>query len=327
MKKVALIAGGDSGEYEISIKSAAIVAQNIPSEKYEVYLIEIKASDWIYRHESLGEINIDKNDFSLTINNVKLYFDVVFNAIHGTPGEDGKILAYLEILKIPFTSTGSISSALTFNKAFCNQVVKNAGFNVAKSMHLFKEQRYSAKDILDKISLPCFVKPNQGGSSVGMSKVKLEEEIMPALEKAFTEDTEVLVEEFIEGRELTMGSIKLKDELITFPITEIISEKEFFDFEAKYNPELNQEITPAQIPISLKQQIEEISKKLYQVLHLRGVVRFDYINSLNGLYFLEVNTVPGLSAESIIPQQIQEYGSSTKEIFDLMIQEALRIEI
>ncbi|NPD44689.1 MULTISPECIES: D-alanine--D-alanine ligase [unclassified Lentimicrobium] len=327
MKKVALIAGGDSGEYEISIKSASIVAQNIPSEKYEVYLIEIKGSDWIYRHESLGKINIDKNDFSLTINDKKISFDVVFNAIHGTPGEDGKILAFLEMLKIPFTSTGSISSALTFNKAFCNQVVKNAGFNVANSMHLFKEQTYTTKDILTNITLPCFVKPNQGGSSVGMSKVKTEDEILPALKKAFAEDTEVLVEEFIEGRELTIGTIKLNDEIITFPITEIISKKEFFDFEAKYNPELNQEITPAQIPISLKQQIEEVSTKLYQVLHLRGVVRFDYINSLNGLYFLEVNTVPGLSAESLIPQQIREFGSSTREIFDLMIQEALRIEL
>lgn len=324
MKKVAVIAGGDSGEYEISIKSAAIVAQNIPSEKYDVYLIEIKGSNWIYRHETLGEINIDKNDFSLTINKDKIHFDVVFNAIHGTPGEDGKILAYLEMLKIPFTSTPSISSALTFNKAFCNQVVKNADVNVANSMHLFKEQNYTSTDILARISLPCFVKPNQGGSSVGMSKVKSEEEIIPALEKAFAEDTEVLVEEFIEGRELTMGTIKLNDELITFPITEIISEKEFFDFEAKYNPELNQEITPAKIPISLKQQIEEVSKKLYQVLHLRGVVRFDYINSLKGLFFLEVNTVPGLSDESIIPQQINEHGSSTEEIFDLMIQEALR---
>lgn len=324
MIKVALIAGGDSGEYEISIKSAAIVAQNIPSEKYEVYLIEIKGRDWVYRHESLGKINIDKNDFSLTINQEKINFDVVFNAIHGTPGEDGKILAFLEMLKIPFTSTGSISSALTFNKAFCNQVVKNAGFNVANSMHLFKEQTYSAKDILSNINLPCFVKPNQGGSSVGMSKVKTEDEILPALEKAFAEDSEVLVEEFIEGRELTMGTILFNNELITFPITEIISEKEFFDFEAKYNPELNQEITPAIIPISLKEKIEEVSKKLYQVLHLRGIVRFDYINSLNGLYFLEVNTVPGLSAESIIPQQIREYGSSSNEIFDLMIQEALK---
>ncbi len=324
MIKVAVIAGGDSGEYEISIKSAAIVAQNIPSDKYDVYLIEIKGSDWIFNHDTLGKINIDKNDFSLTIDSEKISFDVVFNAIHGTPGEDGKILAYLEMLKIPFTSTGSISSALTFNKAFCNQVVKNAGFNVANSMHLFKEETYTAKDVLSKITLPCFVKPNQGGSSVGMSKVKTESEILPALEKAFAEDTEVLVEEFIEGRELTMGTISLNNELITFPITEIICEKEFFDFEAKYNPELNQEITPAKIPISLKQQIEEVSKKLYQVLHLRGVVRFDYINSLNGLYFLEVNTVPGLSAESIIPQQIREYGSSTNEIFDLMIQEALK---
>lgn len=324
MIRVAVIAGGDSGEYDISIKSAAVVAKNIPADKYEVYLIEIKGSKWIYRHDTIGEINIDKNDFSLLINENKIRFEVVFNAIHGTPGEDGKILAYFEMLRIPFTSSSSISSALTFNKAYCNQVVKNAEVLVANSIHLFADEKYTSQDILSKIKLPCFVKPNQGGSSVGMSKVNHEEEIIPAIEKAFAEDSEVLVEEYIAGRELTIGSIKIKGEIITFPITEIISKREFFDFEAKYNPDLNQEITPAQIPLSLKQKIKDTAHHLYKVLHLNGVVRFDFINSLDGLYFLEVNTVPGLSAESIVPQQITEYGWSTMEVFDLMIQEALK---
>lgn len=174
------------------------------------------------------------------------------------------------------------------------------------------------------INLPCFIKPNQGGSSVGMSKVTKENEILPALKKAFNEDKEVLVEEFIVGRELTVGALKAKGEILTFPITEIISKNEFFDFEAKYNPELNQEITPANIPLSLEKNIQEISKKLYQSLHLKGVVRFDYIHSLNGLYFLEVNTVPGLSAESIIPQQARAIGYEISELFDNMLQEALK---
>lgn len=323
MVKVAVIAGGDSGEYEISIKSAGMVAQYIPKDKYQVYLIEIQGHHWQYQHEELGSIAIDKNDFSLSIGNEKILFDVVFNAIHGTPGEDGKILAYFEMLGIPFTSTVSISSALTFNKAFCNQVVKGAGVLVANSMHLFKEESYSEKDILQNIQLPCFIKPNQGGSSVGMSKVSQADGLLPALKKAFAEDSEVLAEEFIEGRELTMGVLKKDGEVLTLPITEIISKKEFFDYEAKYNPDLNQEITPAQIPISLERKIQETSRKLYQVLHLKGIVRFDFIQSLQGLYFLEVNTVPGLSAESIIPQQAEAFGYEISELFDILLQETL----
>lgn len=324
MIQVAVIAGGDSGEYKISIKSAEVVAQHIPEDKYQVYLIEIQGSDWLYRHPEFGNIAIDKNDFSLLIGTQKVKFDAVFNAIHGTPGEDGKILAYFEMLGIPFTSTSSISSALTFNKAFCNQVVKGTGILVANSMHLFTEESYSENDILQNIKMPCFIKPNQGGSSVGMTKVTKESQILPGLKKAFNEDAEVLVEEFIDGRELTIGVLKARGEVLTFPITEILSKNEFFDFEAKYNPELNQEITPANIPLSLEKSIQDTAKKLYRVLHLKGVVRFDFIQSLDGLYFLEVNTVPGLSTESIIPQQAKAFGYEVSELFDLMIQECLK---
>jgi len=324
MKKVAVIAGGNSGEYVISVKSGGIVAQNIPKEKYQVYLIEIKSGEWFYMDKNHKKFPIDKNDFSLHLENETIHFDVVFNAIHGTPGEDGKILAYFEMLGIPFSSTGSISSALTFNKAFCNQVVKNTDLvKVARFKHLFKGQKYSEESILKHINLPCFVKPNQGGSSVGMSKVTNPGELMPAIETAFKEDTEVMVEEFIEGRELTIGVFKYKNDILTFPITEVISKKEFFDYEAKYNPELNEEITPASIPVTLKETIENISSQLYQILNLKGVVRFDYINSLSGLYFLEVNTVPGLSAESIVPQQVRERGWSIAELFDKMLEEAI----
>jgi D-alanine-D-alanine ligase len=326
MIRVAVIAGGDSGEYEISVKSGAIVAQYIPQEKYEVYLIEIKSNQWFYKDIHQEKIFVDKNDFSLILNGEKIKFDVVFNAIHGTPGEDGKILAYFEMLGIPFTSAGSISSALTFNKSFCNQVVKNTEIvKVANSLHLYRGTHSTVENILRKIKLPCFVKPNQGGSSVGMSKVKQPNKLMPAVERAFQEDSEVLIEEFIEGRELTMGVFKYQKEIVTFPITEIISKKEFFDFEAKYNPNLNQEITPASIPLSLKSEIEKISSHLYQVLNLKGVVRFDFIHGLNGLYFLEVNTVPGLSAESIVPQQVREKGWTIAELFDKMLEDALQI--
>jgi len=324
MKHIALIAGGDSGEYEISIKSAAIVAENIPSDKYRVFLIEIKGREWIYKDANMGRIAIDKNDFSLTIADEKITFDAVFNAIHGTPGEDGKILGYFEMLGIPFTSTSAIASGLTFNKSYCNHVVRGSGVKVASSVHLLKGMAYEASKILKTVSLPCFVKPNQGGSSVGMSKVKRSEELIPAINKAFAEDTEVLIEEFIEGRELTMGMFETEKDLMAFPITEIISKNEFFDFEAKYDSSLNQEITPAEISEELKQDIERTSKLLYKKLNLRGVVRFDFMASPNGLYFIEVNTVPGLSTQSIVPQQIREMGMTIGDVFDMMLRSVIK---
>ena len=324
MKHIALIAGGDSGEYDISIKSAAIVAQHIPSDKYQVFLIEIKGSEWIYKDANSAKITIDKNDFSLTIDGNKIQFDAVFNAIHGTPGEDGKILGYFEMLGIPFTSTSAIASGLTFNKSYCNQVVRNANVNVASSVHLLKGMAYDASRILKTVSLPCFVKPNQGGSSVGMSKVKQSEDLIPAIEKAFAEDTEVLIEEFIEGRELTIGMFENGNELMTFPITEVISKNEFFDFEAKYDSSLNEEITPAKISKELKQDVEDTSKLLYKVLNLRGVVRFDFIAAQKGLNFIEVNTVPGLSTQSIVPKQIREMGLSVSDVFDMMLKSVIK---
>ncbi len=324
MKNVALIAGGDSGEYDISIKSASLVAEHIPSQKYHVYLIEIQASDWVYQHPTIGRININKNDFSLNINGEIIRFDVVFNAIHGTPGEDGKILGYFEMLNIPFTSSSSISSGLTFNKANCNRVVQQLGFQVAKSVHLIKDQDFSIADILKTAGLPCFVKPNQGGSSVGMSKVKETEDLLPAIKKAFMEDTEVLVEEYANGRELTIGVMNHHHEIWAFPITEVISKREFFDYEAKYNSALNEEITPADISQEITKEIRETSKYLFQALNLKGITRFDYISTEKGLYFIEVNTVPGLTTESLVPKQIKEMGYSLGEIFDYTLQDAMK---
>lgn len=323
MINVAVVAGGDSGEAVISIKSAKVVAENIPADKYSVYVIEIKAFQWVYQHPQLGSIQVDKNDFSLTIGQQKVTFNVVFNAIHGTPGEDGKLTAYFEMLGLPVTSCSSIVSALTFNKAYCNHVVRNSGVLVSKSTHIFKHQDITPAEILDQIQLPCFVKPNQGGSSVGMSKVKSADELEPALVKAFAEDTEILIEEFVEGRELTIGVLKYQGKIMPFPITEVTSKKEFFDFEAKYNPALNSEVTPAQIPLSLTAEIQKTAVHLYEVLNLKGVVRFDFIHSIKGLFFLEVNTVPGLSNESIVPKQIRELGYSINQLFDMMLTEAL----
>ncbi|OYT17925.1 MAG: D-alanine--D-alanine ligase A [Bacteroidetes bacterium 4572_77] len=323
MINVALIAGGDSGEFDISIKSAQVVAKYIPTDKYNVYLVEIKGDQWVCLHDQKGRIALDKNDFSLSIDGEKIKFDVVFNAIHGTPGEDGKFLGYLEMLNIPFTSSSAVVSGLTFNKAYCNSVVKQFGFRVAQSVHLIKGQPFVEEDILKVVGLPCFVKPNQGGSSVGMSKVKLVQELIPALRKAFAEDTEVLVEEFVDGRELTIGVMNYKEKIWSFPITEIISKNEFFDFEAKYNSKLNEEITPARIQEDVAKEVSQTARHLFQVLNLKGITRFDFILSKEDLVFIEVNTVPGLTTESLVPKQVKEMGYELSQIFDFALQEAL----
>lgn len=323
-KKIAIIAGGDSGEYPISIKSASMVSKEIDRSKHIVYLIEIKGSSWIHRHEKLGEIQIDKNDFTLMINEEKIYFDLIFNMIHGSPGENGKLQGYFDMLGLPYTSCNAVTSALTFNKAYCNAVVKSAGANVSKSVHLFKQNEIDLDALLQQISLPVFVKPNQGGSSVGMTKVLHSSELAPALEKAFAEDDEILVEEYIKGKELTCGIFKYNDKIIRFPITEIISKKDFFDYEAKYNKAFAEEITPAHISSELTQEIQETSARLYQVLNCKGVVRFDYISTEEKLWFLEVNTVPGMSNESIVPQQIVAMDYSLSEFYSMIIEEALR---
>ncbi len=323
-KKIAIIAGGDSGEYSISIKSASMVSAQIDKSKYDLYLIEIKGSNWIYNHYEIGDIQVDKNDFSLNIVNEKICFDLIFNLIHGSPGENGKLQGYFDMLGLPYTSSNAVTSALTFNKAYCNAVVKSAGVNVSKSVHLFKIDKIDLETLLQQISLPVFVKPNQGGSSVGMSKVIHINELDSALEKAFAEDDEILVEEFIKGREMTCGVFEYNGEIMRFPITEIISKKDFFDYEAKYNSAFADEITPANISNKLKDEVQNTSAKLYKVLNCKGVVRFDFISTEEKLWFLEVNTVPGMSDASIIPQQIQAMGYSPKEFYSMIIEEALK---
>jgi len=324
LKNIAVIAGGDSGEYDISIKSGSMAASALDPSAYKAFLIQVKGSDWFCEVNG-NKIAVDKNDFSLTVDNQKIVFDCVFCAIHGTPGENGKLPAYFEMLSIPYTSADSLTSALTFNKNFCNRVVANLGVNVSASLHFYRTDSINSDEILKSLTLPVFVKPNAGGSSVGMTKVKLAEDLLPAIELAFNEDTEVLVEEFIQGRELTCGVMESQGKMYVFPICEIVSKKEFFDFEAKYNPSLAEEIVPATIPEKLEIEIKETSAFLYKRLNCKGVVRFDYIYSKTKkkLYFLEVNTVPGLTAESIIPKMAREMGIALPQLFSMMIEDAM----
>ncbi len=323
-KKVALVTGGLSGEAQISYKSAITVNGNLDRNKFDVFQIDINQSGWWYTPDNEAPQKVNRDDFSITDGGSKINFDAVLLCIHGTPGEDGKLQGYFDMLGLPYTSCDAATSALTFNKRYTVAVAAFGGISVANSMHLFKHTPVSPKNILAKLQLPVFVKPNNGGSSIGMSKVTTADALEPALEKAFKEDTQVLVEEFISGREFTIGVFKTNGTLQVLPITEIETSNEFFDFEAKYQGK-SVETTPALIAETMQSQLEAAAKRVYEVLNCRGVVRIDFIyNEEKGLpYMLEVNTVPGQSAASVIPQQVKAMGMSLQEFYTSIVEESL----
>ena len=321
-QKIAIIAGGDSGEYEISIKSAAVVKKHLDSTKFECFLIMISGKEWYYEEDNGTAFAVNKEDFTVSLPGRILLFDGVFVAIHGTPGEDGKIQGYFDLLGIPYTSCDQTTSALTFDKFFCNHFVSSFGVNISRSIVLRKGDEINEDELLKRISLPFFVKPNRGGSSVGTSKVKIHQELLPALRLAFKEDDQVMLEEHIPGRELSCGTIKYRGKIRTLPITEIISKKEFFDYEAKYQG-MSEEITPAIVSVEAADSINETSVMLYKLLNCKGIVRFDYILNDKKLFFLEVNTVPGFSELSIVPQQALKAGISLQDLFSETMLNAL----
>jgi D-alanine-D-alanine ligase len=321
-QKIAIVAGGDSGEYEISIKSAAVVKKHLDGNSFESYLIVIRGKDWYYSDDNGDKFAVNKEDFTVNLPGRILSFEGVFVAIHGTPGEDGKIQGYFDMLGIPYTSCDQTTSALTFDKFFCNHFVSSFGINISSSIVLRKGDEINEDELLKRISLPLFVKPNRGGSSVGTSKVKVREELLPALELAFHEDNQVMLEEHIPGRELSCGTIKYRGEIRTLPVTEIISKKEFFDYEAKYQG-MSDEITPAELTDQAEAAIRDTSLMLFKLLNCRGMVRFDYILNGDKLYFLEVNTVPGMSELSIVPQQALKAGISLDDLFTETMRNAL----
>lgn len=324
-KKVALVTGGLSGEAQISYKSAVTVGNNIDREKYEIYRIDINPEGWWYEPAEGGRSKVNRDDFSVTDKGSTIHFDVILLCIHGTPGEDGKLQGYFDMLKIPYTSCDAATSALTFNKRYTVAVAAFGGINVAKSLHLFKHTPVAPETILQQLQLPVFVKPNNGGSSIGMSKVNDSGALAAAVEKAFKEDDQVLVEEFISGREFTIGVFRDKKGITVLPITEIVTKNEFFDFEAKYQGK-SEETTPAQIDAGMLEKLESAAKHVYEVLNCRGVVRIDFIyNAGSGKpYMLEVNTVPGQSEASVIPQQVRAKGWTLKEFYSSVIEQALQ---
>jgi len=320
---IAIVAGGDSGEYAISMMSGKQVEEQIDRQLYQPYLIEIKGNSWICLLD--GEsYPVDKNDFTLHLPGKHIRFDMVFNSIHGSPGENGRLQGYLDMVGIPYTSSDVVTSAITFNKAFCKNIVARSGVLTPKSVHLFRHDNEKISKISELLSLPCFVKPNNGGSSVGMTKVSSAGHFPAALELAFREDSEVLVEEFIRGRELTCGVLRTGGAVVTLPVCEIVSKKEFFDYEAKYTAGMAEEIVPAPVSSTIADECSRISASLYKLLNCKGIVRFDYIHDNEKFYFLEVNTVPGLTAASIVPKMIKVQGWSYTELVTRLIEETLR---
>ncbi len=323
-KKVALVTGGLSSEAQISYKSAKTVMNALDKNIYEVYLIDIHPTGWWYENLVGEEVAVNKADFSIEEGGEKITFDVALMCIHGTPGEDGKLQGYFDMIGLPYTSCDTATSALTFNKRYTVAVAGFGGVNVAKSLHLFIETPLTPNEILAQLHLPVFVKPNNGGSSLGISKVNTSDELEPALEKAFKEDTQVLVEEFISGREFTIGVFKSKGVLTVLPITEITTENEFFDFEAKYQGK-SKEITPANISEKMFSDLTSAAKKVYATLNCRGVVRIDFIydEAAQKAYMLEVNTVPGQSEASVIPQQVKAMGWNLSDFYATIVEDAI----
>jgi len=317
-KKVAVIYGGYSSEFEISKKSASTIYSNIDSELYEPFLVEITEKSW-YVHIRGGVAPIDKNKFTYLLNDKEHSFDVVFITIHGTPGEDGKLQAYFDMIQLPYVNSGVLSSALSFNKWACNSFLRDFGISTAKAILLRDPNNVKPIQIANELEFPCFIKPNGGGSSFGISKVKNLMEMPEAIAKAFSEGDDVVCESFIDGREITCGLYNNGTEVITFPLTEIISNNDFFDYDAKYKGE-SSEVTPAEITKELASEIQAISKNIYNRLDLNAIARMDYIvTSKNEVYLIEVNTNPGMSDKSIVPQQIEKAGLNLTNVLTQII--------
>ncbi|MCD4791937.1 MAG: D-alanine--D-alanine ligase [Bacteroidales bacterium] len=321
---IAILAGGDSSEYFISLKSAEAIAGNLNKEKYNVYIVLIKGSEWTLTNNLNCGLIINKDDFSFNDKGQKVKFDIVFPAVHGTPGENGLVQGYFEMLKIPVIGSNVLSSSLTFNKYYCNTFLRHFNIvNIAKSLLVKKEQVYNVENIINYVGLPCFVKPDAGGSSFGISKVKETDKTDAAIEEAFKESDSVIIEQYIPGIEISCGFFKANDVNYPLPPAEIVSKNEFFDYEAKYNSDYNEEIIPARITDEQIKNCQEITGKLYDVLNCSGIVRMDYILKDGEYWFLETNTIPGMTNESIVPKMIRKAGMTFSEVADMLIADAL----
>ena len=323
MKHIAIVAGGDSSEVEVSLKSAKGIKSFIDETKYKTIIVTIIGDEWLAKVSDNKSYTIDKNDFSYTIDGEKQRFDFAYITIHGTPGENGILQGYFDLIGLKYSCCGVLAAALSFNKFACNQYLKNFGAKVAQSLLVSPGMNVEPKDVVDKLGLPCFIKSNVGGSSFGVTKVKEESQILPAINKAFAEGGDVIIESFLKGTEITCGMYKTHEKTVVFPITEVVSENEFFDYDAKYNGQVK-EITPARISDELTKRVQEETKKYYDILGCKGIVRIDYIITEDGVpHVLEANTTPGMTPTSFIPQQVRAVGLDIKDVMTDIIENKL----
>lgn len=323
-RTIAIVGGGDTSEFHVSLRSAQGIYSFIDKEKYALYIVQMHGLDWHVRLPDGTTAPIDRNDFSFVRDGKRVGFDFAYITIHGTPGEDGRLQGYFDMLGIPYSCCGVLAASLTYDKFACNQYLKSFGVRIAESLLLRKGQAIADEDVIEKIGLPCFIKPSLGGSSFGVTKVKTREQIQPAIDKAFGEAREVVIEAFMDGTELTCGCYKTKDKAVIFPLTEVVSHNEYFDYEAKYNGE-SDEITPARIPDALRDRVQQLTSAIYDILNAQGIIRVDYIVTAGEkINLLEVNTTPGMTATSFIPQQVRAAGLDIKDVMTDIIENAFR---
>ncbi len=320
MKNIAILAGGYSSERQISLNTADQIFSEIDKSKYNCFIINVD-TDGFFLIFDRKKILLSLNDFSALVNKTKVKFDFVINALHGTPGEDGKVQGLLDMLKIPYSSSGVLTSSLTFDKIATKKILANLDFKMAKMLVIQKKSEIDVDAIVKEIGLPCFVKPNTSGSSYGITKVYKKLGIIKAIELAYTEDDTVIIEEFIDGIEVSCGVVKTQKNTRVLPITEIDTKNDYFDTEAKYDEKVTDEITPARVPEEHSKKVQHQSLKIYEELNCKGIVRVDFIIKNGEPYFLELNTIPGMSAASIVPKQLRTVGLSIGKIFEEIIQD------
>ncbi len=321
-RTIAIVGGGDTSEFHVSLRSAQGIYSFIDKEKYTLYIVQMHGLDWHVQLPDGTTMPVDRNDFSFQLDGRKVTFDFAYITIHGTPGEDGRLQGYFDMLHIPYSCCGVLAASLTYDKFACNQYLKSFGVRIADSLLLRRGQTISDDDVIEKIGLPCFIKPSLGGSSFGVTKVKTRDEIQPAIAKAFDEAQEVVIEAFMDGTELTCGCYKTRQKSVVFPITEVVSHNEYFDYKAKYNGE-SDEITPARIPDELRDRVQQLTSAIYDILGARGIIRVDYIVTAGEkINLLEVNTTPGMTATSFIPQQVRAAGMDIKDVMTDIIENA-----
>ena len=319
-RNIAIVCGGDSSEHDVSMRSAQGLYSFFDKERYNVYVVDVKGQDWHVDLQNVDTAKIDKNDFSFKMDGKTVTFDYAYITIHGTPGENGLMQGYFELLHIPYSTSGVLVEAMTFDKYVLNNYLRGFGVNVAESVLLRRgeEEKYSDEEIEKRIGMPCFVKPAADGSSFGVSKVKNADQLAPALRVAFMESDEVMVESFMKGTEISIGCYKTRDKAVVFPATEVVTSNEFFDYDAKYNGQV-QEITPARLSPETTKRVEEETSRIYDILHCNGIIRIDYIISKDAdgndkINMLEINTTPGMTATSFIPQQVRAAGLDIKDV-------------